>query len=95
MSLEMLGAESAGAKETRILEFKAYLNTVSTDAYRSDIALKKAHVYSFATLLNYLSIIHSKYWNTLTETGKTNFKIAKREAELLKAVNAKAKRHQK
>lgn len=95
MSLEMLGAESAGAKETRILQLKAYLNTVSTDAYRSDTALKKAQVYSFATLLNYLRIIHNKYWDTMTEIGKTNFKIAKREAELLKAVNAKAKRHQR
>ena len=95
MSLKMMGANSAADKETRILELKAYLNTVSTADYNSAIALKKAHVYSFATLITYLNIIKKQYWSTLSETGKINFKIADRESRLIKKANDRAKRKQR
>lgn len=92
MSLSMMGADSSANKETRILELKAYLNTVSNNDYNSAVALKKAHVYSFTTLLSYLRTIKADYYNSLTPSGKINYKIATREAKLLQKANNRAKR---
>lgn len=98
MSLLSMGAASASDKETRVLRLKAYLNGCFENtraAYNSAYALKKAHVYSFATLSNYLNIIRERYWDSLTDNGKQNWKIAKREAELLRKANQRAKRYQR
>ena len=89
-----MGASSAANRETRILMLKGYLNTVPTSEYNSLTALReKAQVYSWKTFLSYLSVIKSKYYDSLTSTGKINFQIAKREAELLEKTNERAKRH--
>lgn len=93
MGLYAMGASSSANKETRILELKSYLN--STRDYNSLVALKKAHVYSWTTMLSYLNSIKQNYQDSLTDQGKMNWKIAHREAEMLKKANAKAKRRQR
>lgn len=93
MGLYAMGAASSADKETRILELKSYLNL--TRDYNSLVALKKAHVYSWTTMLSYLNSIKRNYQDSLTDQGKMNWKIAYREAEMLKKANAKAKRHQR
>lgn len=87
-----MGAASSANKETHELELKAYINTAKD--YNSLIALQKAHLYSWTTFLGYLRDIHRNYYDTLSNLGKKNYDIAKREAQLLKKVNAQAKRHE-
>ena len=86
-----LGAISSSNRETRILRLKAYLETATN--YRSDTALKKAHITSWATMISYLKALKTNY--VLSDTGQANYQIALREAEFLLKANQKQKRKNK
>lgn len=82
-----MGAASNADKETRILKLKAYLD--QADPYNSLEAIKACDLSSWTTFISYLNYIQKRYDSSLTDLGRNNFVIAKREAEYLKKLQAK------
>lgn len=93
MSLEFMGAVSSERRETNVLRLKAYLDSHTTENYRSDEALQSVHLYNWRTFISYLVQLKKEYWNNLTANGKQNYEIAWRESHLLMKAQEKAKRH--